>query len=188
MTTEITYNEAKLKELLLYVATRLAGDPSNGTIKMNKVLFFSDVLHYANYGSAITGATYLKQQFGPAPKGIRALQEELISAGEGNMNVVYGARMQRMFFASRKADLSLFSSTEIDQVNSVIEQLRDSTAMEVSDLTHRMLGWRCAGEREEIPYYSIFLYDGPLTADDVDRGRELARELQLQGADTSANG
>src|SRR4051794_25639715 len=53
---EPEFNKAKFKEMVLYVASRLAGDPSNGSIKLNKVMAISEFLHYKRFGTPIAGA------------------------------------------------------------------------------------------------------------------------------------
>ena len=37
-------NEEKFAELLLYVATRTANDPTVGSVKLNKLLYFAEIL------------------------------------------------------------------------------------------------------------------------------------------------
>jgi hypothetical protein len=39
-----------------------------GAVKLNKILYYADMLHYAHTGAPITGATYAKRQQGPVPK------------------------------------------------------------------------------------------------------------------------
>jgi hypothetical protein len=172
-------DEGKFTELLLYVASRLAGDPSYGSIKLNKALFFSDFFHYADYGSSITGAEYVKHPLGPAPRGILAIQHRLIENHEAALaTVLRGGRQQKMLFALREADLSEFTGTEIAQVESVLSAMSGTTAHEVSEISHAMLGWQVAGERETIPYHSIFLYSGPVTDEDVKTAQSVVEQLR----------
>jgi len=184
MTTSYTvappvYDEAKFTELLLYVASRLAGDKSNGSVKLNKVLFFSDFLFYSQTGKSITGAQYTKQPLGPAPRGIVQLQERLISTGQANMAVVtHGARAQKMLFATREPDLSRFTADEISLVERIIGVFSDSSAQMISDVSHEFPAWKVAREKEVIPYEAIHIYDGPITEDDVTHAETIAEELQ----------
>lgn len=190
-TTKPQFDARKFRELILYVASRLAGDPSNGSIKMNKVLFFSDFLHYARYGSAITGAEYAKHPLGPAPRGIRRVEQELIANAEADMAVVWSnASTQKMLFAKRPADLSLFSGSEIAQVEAVIETLSGRTAMEASEISHLWRGWQVAQDKETIPYAAAFLFNGPVTEDDILLAKHVANnlrpELERAGVSVSA--
>lgn len=48
----------KLRELVLYVCTASEGDESFGSVKLNKLLFYSDFLSYLQHGIPITGQEY----------------------------------------------------------------------------------------------------------------------------------
>ena len=54
---EVTYDERKLTELIVYVADRLADDRAGGSTKLNKVLFFADFAHVRQHGTPITGVS-----------------------------------------------------------------------------------------------------------------------------------
>ena len=54
---KIRPNDAKLRELILYVAERCENDPDFGALKLNKILFNADFIAYALTGKAITGAS-----------------------------------------------------------------------------------------------------------------------------------
>src|SRR5688572_20719329 len=113
---------AKMKELVVYVAARLAGDPHNGTIKRNKVLAFADFGHYAKHGQSITGAEYVKQPYGPAPRGIRQLEHEMAESGDvANVVIGYGPKTQKMLFPSREPELDGFTGAEIASVESALD-------------------------------------------------------------------
>jgi hypothetical protein len=171
----------KFKETLLYVAARLARLPSYGSIKLNKVLFFSDVLHYATYGKSITGATYVRHKFGPAPRGLRQIQQEMIDADEADLAVTVSPdehRSNRLLFATREADITKFTGSEIEVIGRVINMVKDHTAEEASDLSHALEGWQIAAQGEVIPYEAIFLYRTPLTREDEARADSLVEELR----------
>jgi hypothetical protein len=177
--TAPTYHEEKLRELLLYVAARLAGDPSNGSVKSNKAMFFSDFFHYAETGSPITGAEYVHRRLGPAPRGVTRIQQDLIEADEAAMVLVLnGPRAQKMLFPKRKPDLSKFEADEIAAVDQVIETLKSTTAMEASELSHGLLAWKLTGEGEAIPYHWVFMYDGPVPDETYKFAWDLAQDLR----------
>lgn len=176
---EIVYNDTKFRELLLYVASRLAGDPSHGSIKLNKVLFFSDFLHYAAHGVPITGAQYVKHPLGPAPRGLVRIQQDLIDNKDAAMVILQsGAQAQKMLFPLREPDLSLFVGTETAQVERVLADLADHTAKQVSDLSHDFPGWQFARNRHVIPYEAVFLCDAPVTDDHIVEGKDLLERLR----------
>jgi len=175
-----TVNANKMKELVLYVSSRLAGDPHNGTIKRNKVLAFADFAHFAQHGRSITGAEYVKQPYGPAPRGIRALEHELVGSGEAqNVIIGFGPRAQKMLFPAREAKLDDFTGNEVASVEAALDLLDGKTGMESSDLSHAaMLGWKYGRELQPIPYQTVFLYDGVVTDAERRAGESILDRLK----------
>jgi hypothetical protein len=170
-----------------HLAARLAPLPSYGGVKLNKGLFFSDVMHYAIYGKPITEATYVHHRFGPAPRGIRQSQEEMIDAQDANLSVTVSPeqhRSSRLLFANREADIKRFSGSEIEVIGRVINMIGDHTAEQASDLSHALEGWQIAPQGSVIPYEAIFLHTTPLTKEDAARADALVEELrgELEGA------
>lgn len=172
----IEFNEPKFRELLLYVAEKCADDPKFGATKLNKILFFSDFMAYGLFGKSITGATYQRLDYGPAPKQLLPAQQAMRNAGEAAVALKrLGMRVQKRLTALRESNLSAFNGREIALVDHVIEQLRNRNATEVSLLSHvASIGWQVAADHEAIPYSTVFLSCEPPTAEDVRRGQELA--------------
>lgn len=175
---QIKFSEQKFQELLLYVAEKCADDPKFGATKLNKILFFSDFFAYALFGKAITGATYQRLDYGPAPRELLPVQQKMKNAGDAALAIKrLGTKVQKRLTALRESNLSAFNGREIALVDHVIDQLRDSNAQEVSHRSHvNSLGWQVAANQEEIPYSTAFLSCDPPTAEDVRRGQELAAE------------
>lgn len=173
------YDEAKFRELVLYVADKMQDAPWYGATVLNKVLFFADFYHYADYGKPITGAVYHRLDFGPAPKRLLPVRDELIASGRAVMRErSIGARQQQRLEAVAKPDLARFSAVEIKTVDEVIELLRGHTASTVSEVSHLMNGWKLAAHKETIPYETVFLSSTRVT----DKDRAAAEGLRALAA------
>jgi len=59
--------EAKFRELLLYIAAQGEDDPEFGTTRLYKALFYADWNAYIVSGQSITGHQYIKGPYGPMP-------------------------------------------------------------------------------------------------------------------------
>lgn len=167
----------KLRELILHIANKLNDDPKFGATKLNKILFFSDFIAYAKYGNSITGETYFKLPYGPAPKQFKLVKEAMEAARDifcYSVDTLSGP--QKRIAPNRPANLSIFKPEEIDIVDEVIGLLRDKDAEEVSELSHYFMGWRIAKERGDIPYYTVFIAD-PSKTSVTERDREIAEEI-----------
>jgi hypothetical protein len=171
-------NEEKFRELVLYISQRCATDPKFGAVKLNKILFFSDFLAYANTGQAITSFEYQRLPKGPAPRRLLPVRTQMIAEGILGLQEVRlrSGMTQKRTVNLRPPNLRIFTGDEIEVVEGVISILEDADAETVSELSHRMVGWLLVADGETIPYGTVFLSNEPLTETEIQRGREIARE------------
>lgn len=166
--------EERLKELILFISSECAKDPTFGATKLNKILFFSDFLFYRATGKPITGVEYFRLEFGPAPKPLVKVREEMIK----NRDLVvlpsdYFQKKQQRTIPSREPELKkYFKPVEIAFVLTIIRSLWGKTAREVSDMSHQ-LAWRIVADRESIPYEACFLSEDAINETDIEEAREL---------------
>ena len=166
----------KLRELVLYLCTASESDEAFGSVKLNKLLFYSDFLSYLEHGVSITGQEYQKLKNGPAPRPMLPLLKDMqtrtqLAVAERNY---YGLPQKRPL-ALREADLTRFSAQEIDIVHQVLRTFKEHNGMEISELSHNFTGWQLAEEGETIPYSSALLHKGELTAQE----RQWAHEIDM---------
>lgn len=148
-------NERKLKSLILYIIENYNNSKLTET-KLQKLLYFCDFNHYAEYGKSITGFTYHKNHFGPTIKSLRSVILELEQ--EGFLSIIrqtnpYGTPQTN--FAITKITQSDFEVSEklvIDKVNSTYGKL---TPRDISALSHLDPPYVVAEDQEEIEYDSV---------------------------------
>jgi len=173
--------ECRYRELIKYVAAQSINDPFFGRTKLNKILFFCDFLAYRDLGKSISGDTYVKQPYGPVPTHIEKVFKQLIDTREMAVSVgVLGAYVQNKPVALKTADLGLFTPQEISLIDHIIVNLWNSTAKDVSDLSHEFVGWSLAGMGEVIPYETVLLKESEVTPEDIEYGKTLLQELDLK--------
>ncbi len=158
----------KFREMILYVARRAEHDPRCGATKLNKILFYADFWAYRSLGRSISGRAYRKQEFGPVPHRMPQTVEGMAAKGDcAWAKRDYHGRELKKLLPLREAELSLFDSQEIDLIGRVIDELWELNATEVSDLSHRFVGWQSASMGDEIPYETVFLGEpAPLGKED----------------------
>lgn len=181
MANDLRKDEAKLAELILYISQKCADDPCFGATKLNKILYFADFLHYGNHGAPITGVEYQKLPYGPAPRRLVPVRDSMVSKGWLGIQPVElrSGSVQKKPVNLREPDLSLFSGSEIAQVDAVIRGLCDSDSETVSELSHRMVGWQVVEENETIPYSTVFISNPRMTEAEMQRGLEIAAKHGL---------
>jgi len=172
-----SYDEQKFKELILYIAEKAKDDPNFGDTKLNKVLFWSDMLAYGHLGEPITGATYQKLEFGPAARRLLPARHELKRDGDADTVTRGRFYKHRLTVNRRPPDTRLFSTDQLDLVDEVFAMVSGGTAMEASDFSHEeSAGWRLVEIQEDIPYQAIFVSPRKPPPRAFERGRELAAE------------
>jgi hypothetical protein len=167
----------RLAPLVHYVIWKC--DPSElGAVKLNKILWFSDLEFYRRTGRSITGAaSYVKQQFGPVAKGIpsalKALEEKRIIVKSSEN---YYGRPKTMYVALTRPDLSPFTADEIAVVDMIADAVCNKhTAVSISRLTHDPL-WEETAIGDDMSVAAASIIPGEATAEDVDWARKVLSE------------
>ena len=158
----------RLPELLHYVIWRC--DPAElGATKLNKICWYSDLDAYRRLGHTVTGATdYIRLQFGPTPKGVHNVIEQLSDDGRIAVSKenFYG-RPKTMYLSRVKPDIGTFSSDEIAIVDAITEIICSKhSAASISRISHDAL-WEEIELGADIPIAAAAVIPGEITADDV---------------------
>ena len=172
-------NDAKLRELILYVSRKLEGDETFRAVKLNKVLFYADFMAYLRTGCSITGQEYQALPQGPAPRRLIPIRTELENSDRAIIKIVkYYGKDQQKCITLDDPDLSIFTAEEISLVDKVIEGLWDANATMISNLSHHFIGWQLADEGETIPYSVALVGNRDLTIGERKRGHKLEELAQ----------
>lgn len=162
-------NQSKFKSLVHYVIASRCNSPETlGAVKLNKVLWLSDLLAFYERGRAITNVRYIKRQFGPVPAPIlpvlRELEEEGIVTIRGASH--FGKR-KKEYISNVPIDGSFLTKDEVKAVHWAIDLVCEQhTAKSISNASHDHI-WKIAEDGEEIPLFTVFAKQGLIT--DADR-------------------
>ena len=174
-----TYDEKKFRELIVYISEKCENDLYYNATKLNKILFFSDFLAYKTNGKPITGSDYFALPYGPAPRRLLPVRDQMIADGDISLS----KRRQHRTIALRDPDYDVFSASEIALVDKVIDILRGYNADETSEISHIFLGWQAAtaegeqsGEYVSIPYSTVFVENPPMDEFENAHGLELMKK------------
>lgn len=153
------YNPTKFEELVLYIAKRSERDDNFGMTKLNKILYYADMMAYARRRRPITGARYQKLPHGPAARATLPAVDELKRSERAAIQVQEHLSYRRnRVIALKPPNMDLFSGAEVAIVDEVIDWLWDENGAEVSRRSHREMGWQLANIGEDIPY-EVYLID-----------------------------
>lgn len=150
--------DEKFRELILYLAKNSQDDKTFGGTKLNKLLFFCDFLAYRSLGRSITGQEYQRLDFGPAPRRLKPICSQMVEERICDWEErTYFGKQQKRLVALRDPRPDVFTESEISLITDVLDELRNSNASEVSELSHTFLGWQLAAKGETIPYATILI-------------------------------
>jgi hypothetical protein len=128
-----------------------------GAVKLNKVLYFADMVRFAGTGSPLTGARYRKRPYGPTTDALLPVLRDLERESAIRIDEMdYFGYRKKVYIATGQADTSLLNPKEIELVNDIIEFVcYNNTAKTISELSHNK-AWELAEFGAEIPYHTAF--------------------------------
>lgn len=159
----------KYRNAVHYIIDKCENPYKLGSIKLNKILLFTDGILLRKTGKTLTEDTYIKRQFGPVPKNILKIlnglkNDNIIAIRDGKKN-----NDARLFFSLREPDISNLSSTEIDALYTVTMFIyKKFKVKEISDITHQPKIWDYLNIGDEVDLYSYFISEeAEITKEDI---------------------
>jgi len=178
-----SYQDDKLAQLMHYIIWKCTDPTMLGAIKLNKILWYSDMFTYMETGRSITGITYIKRQFGPVPNSENFIKARGRLQNEGKIAVtegMYYGKPQRQFVALKRPDISMFSPEEISIIDIIVEEVcQKHTASSISNFSHDII-WESADIGEEIPFCAAFAARfGEINEEDIQWAKVEAKRLGI---------
>lgn len=175
-------NMQKLQEAVHYICSNCTPSDRLGAVKLNKILYYSDMISFAETGESITAATYVKRQRGPVPKEVVTAIDNLVADGRlETRNISVFDLVRRNFESQGHTDTDVFKSEEIERLNSTIRFVCDYSAQEISDLSHTIV-WESADIGEVLPYETFFVsYTGEIDDTDLAAAMSVLKKVENEG-------
>jgi len=169
----------KLKDVVHYICSKCNEPSELGNVKLHKILYFADMLHYKATLKPLTGVEYRKQQFGPVALHLSWAIGELEREGRITVGVrdYFGFEKKEYISLAPPPPLGNFAPGLLDDV---IDFVRSHSAKEISELSHNA-AWSAAGMGEVIPYFSVLAWEpAEVTEDDIAWGVGEANRLKAE--------
>lgn len=183
-TEEIQFDREKFLDSIHYICVRC--DPRQlGRVKLHKILYFADMLHYVTFGRPLTGEEYQKQKFGPVARHLTWALGALADQGRIRIETRdYFGFPKLEVHATQAGPADRLNDREVQLLNEVAAFVCGRTTGEISDLSHDA-PWQTAELGETIPYFTALgLFPAEVTEDDIAWGVAEAQTLRplLPGA------
>ena len=132
--------------------------PHDGKVpktKLAKLLYLADFAWYYNHLESMSGAQYLRREFGPVPDDYFRALDELEGAGKINIERKGEAILVSLGAGGRKPAVDLLSSDEKKLIGAITKKWKDKKTREIVDFTHQQLPYKLCTQDEVIPYELI---------------------------------
>ncbi len=155
------FNAEKFANAVAYLAQ---GCSDSTKLTICKHLYLADKEHLVRYGRPITGDHYYKLPHGPVPtRGLNMLRGKAL-ASENALLEKYVTVIGTAVRPRQSANRRVFSKSDIEVLNWVIEKYGRLSASSLRSLTHRQAPWRDTEETCPIDY-ALFFEDRPEASD-----------------------
>lgn len=135
------FDRIKTKHVILYFSELLKPYRT----KLNKLLFYSDFVHFRDNAQSITGLVYKAIPYGPVPNNYDMLFGILSEQGIIDIDYIItqnGEFEKILPNPQYQFDASLFSPTELEVMTYIADKFKDITASDIAEISHREAAWK----------------------------------------------
>ena len=155
-----SFNKEKFKQVLHYLIYKCGHLQNVGKTVLFKILYFSDFDHYELYEERLTGESYYKLPYGPAPSHFDEAVRELESEGKiKQLSATFGKHEQRKFLSIEEPDIILLSGREIGVIEKNATRFSIMNATQISEHSHSDMPYKATEEGDIIDYDLVFYRD-----------------------------
>ena len=148
MTNEI--NTAKYQNAILFFIEN-CNNEYLGRVKLNKLLYYLDFLHYRDVGTSVTGDVYICAKYGPVPNQSEDVRKEMESSNMIKELKVEGSSNHN-YEPLTKVDEAVFTKKELSLLKDISTKFKFVTKDEIVARTHLEAPWFYSEMNEEIDY------------------------------------
>lgn len=141
----------KLAEMAVYFARNLRTPLFK--VKLVKLLFYADFLHYAEQGVSISGFPYARLDMGPVPERFQSVLAWMELVGVGRIEEVpMEPHNGEVLRALDHPDNDVLSPSEIRVLKRVVEEIGDLSGGQLANLSHEEPAWGETSPWKQISY------------------------------------
>lgn len=143
----VALNIDKIEATISYIAEQV---PNLFKVKLMKMLWYSDVMAFIQYGRSITGMVYKHEAMGALPIG----HYSLMNLENLNVREEVSLNYDSMFhiYPSKNMDYSILNNEERAILNKVIAKFKDYKASDIVNYMHEEKAYKETAPGEIIPY------------------------------------
>lgn len=170
----------KFKALVHFIVHECRDHPHRlGAVRLNKTLWYTDVMAFKLNGVPVTGETYVKRQKGPVPSHILATLRELKDDGKILIQEPEYQFDTRKYLSLVSPPTDILSDEERVLASTILDAVCGYTANGISELTHDVI-WDAAAEGEEIPLKATLVSEtGEVTSSVREWAESIIQDIEM---------
>ncbi len=177
------FSMAIFKEMILYITERCGDKETYAYTHLNKILYYSDLFWYGEYGTSLSGETYAKDKYGARATHMMTAENELRKEGYLKIKpVVFFKKSQKKPILLKSPSYKNLTKKQQMHIDQFINKLGGLTAMEVTDYAHKDISYSILKMKKPIPYESVFFLkptkEEDLTEDDLKWAESAIQEYE----------
>jgi putative zinc finger/helix-turn-helix YgiT family protein len=153
-------NPERLANLIVYFIKNAKPD-FNDKLKLNKLLFFTDFLHYKNHGISISGLSYRPIKLGPVPTNYDNIYSYLEDEQFINpqFQELSNGGVKELFTTEFNFDKSLFTKEEIATLEVIIKNFSNTPTWKIVNLSHQEKAWKELESKKALIGYQDYAFE-----------------------------
>lgn len=125
-------------------------------VRLNKLLFYADFLHFKNFGTAISGAKYAALPMGPVPDNYAPIFGLIERSGYVLTDLIDD---YEGFVPKEKFNKDLFTPNELETMQNVLDVFKYKKTNEIVDLSHEEKAWIENEKEKRLISYQDYAFD-----------------------------
>lgn len=151
------FYKEKFKQVLLYILEKCGAKPNVGETVLYKLLYFCDFDFYELHERPLTGMSYRKIKYGPAPCVFDEIIKEMIKDGQLKKIIAeYYGKPQKKYIPLVNADLTKIGVEGKEVIDKAINKLSDMDATRMAEYSHQDIPCDTTPDKEIIDYELVF--------------------------------
>ena len=152
----LRFDRTKFRTLVHYICWVCEDPRVLGPVRLGRLLWYVERNEYISTGHPLSGATFVKRPYGPAPRALEAVLRELEKDDIIAIRRPSGDFEDTLYFATVNPDLASLRSEQISNIERAIRRMcfGNSTTIPHQDAHDRIAHAAAVGEG--LPYYTAF--------------------------------
>jgi len=142
----IEFDEEAFEQVILYICSTVDNIRDLSLTKLHKILYYADREIYLETGKPLTGETYIKNDHGPFSTRLKSTLDSLEERGlleqiqKRDRSSNLGRYVQNCFVAKEPANVEIFSSSQVDLLNDIAQEIqKEHTSKTISETSHDLV-------------------------------------------------